>query len=77
MIMDGFEYPTSISVIYYLHFLGYGLPLREDVSQVPGAQDVPQGGSGQQPGQNSEGPAGAVRDVTWQTRYSRPRWSRR
>ena len=30
--------------------LGDGLPVGEDLGQVPGAQDVPQGGGGQQPG---------------------------
>ena len=33
-----------------LHHPGDGLPLREDLGQVPGAQYVPQGGCGQQPG---------------------------
>ena len=42
--------------IYYLHLLSYGLSVREDVSEVPGAKDVPQGGGGQQPG----GPAVVV-----------------
>ena len=36
--------------------MGYGLSLREDVSEVPGAQHIPQGGGRQQPGQIIEGP---------------------
>ena len=31
-----------------LHLMGDGLPVREDVPEVPGAQHVPQGGGGQQ-----------------------------
>ena len=33
-----------------VHRVGNGLPVREDLREVPGAQDVPQGGGGQQPG---------------------------
>ena len=33
---------------HYLHIMSNGLPLRQDVSQGFGAQDVPQGGGGQQ-----------------------------
>ena len=40
----------------HLHLLSDGLPVRQDVAQVPGAQHIPQGGGGQQPG----GPAVVV-----------------
>ena len=33
-----------------LHHPGDGLPLRQDLGQVPGAQHIPQGGGGQKPG---------------------------
>ena len=33
-----------------VHRVGDGLPVREDLREVPGAEDVPQGGGGQQSG---------------------------
>ena len=43
-------------LVEHLHLLSDGLPVRQDVAQVPGAQHIPQGGGGQQPG----GPAVVV-----------------
>ena len=59
-----------------LHLLRYGLSLGEDVSQVSSPQNVPQGGGGEQPRQISKEPSSGVQYITWQTHYSRPRWSR-
>ena len=42
--------------VEHLHLLSDGLPVGQDVAQVPGAQHIPQGGGGQQPG----GPAVVV-----------------
>ena len=47
---------SAVLLVEHLHLLSDGLPVRQDVAQVPGAQHIPQGGGGQQPG----GPAVVV-----------------
>ena len=63
----------------YLHLLSDGLSVRQDVPQVPGAQHVPQSGGGQQSEDKNlkyfPQQQGSI--LTWLTRCSRPRWSRR